>query len=290
MLFKLFSFTTITFILYVIFGIISYVFFKDALTNHFLLFFIGASVLFAAANFAYYYYQLISNVEKINRQFKDIISDERIDLLKEIKTPSVPFVETFMKKFKELINTTIGNLITAAGKASVFNAKFNFELKKTITAINENMEQFDAINSTMKDASYAITDISKNVEDFSNFMSEIEQAAKEVLLIAENVETAMESNVEMMEDGKHLINELGDNLKNISNIVNVINDIADQTNLLALNAAIEAARAGEAGRGFAVVADEVRKLAEKTQSNAHEIYEMINTVSVNAEKLIDQNL
>lgn len=290
MLFKLFSFTAVTFLLYVIFGIVSYLFFKQTFENNFLLFFLGASVLFAGVNLAYYYYQLISQVDKINKQFKEILTDERIDLLKEIKTPSIPFVETFVKKFRELINTVLGNLITAAGKASVFNAKFNHELKKTIEAINENMEQFDAINSTMKDASYAITDISKNVEEFSNFMTEIENAAKDVLQIAENVEKTMESNVEMMESGKNLINELGDNLKNISNIVNVINDIADQTNLLALNAAIEAARAGEAGRGFAVVADEVRKLAEKTQSNAHEIYEMINTVSINAEKLIEQNL
>ncbi len=290
MLFRLFTFTAVTFVLYVLGGVLGYVAFKQVFLNNFLLFFLIASVVFAGLNFWYYYVQLVKNMEKINEEFKGILSEERIDLLKEIKTPGIPFAETFIKSFKDFINNVVGNLITAAGKASVFNAKFNFELKRTIDAINENMAQFDAINSTMKDASYAITDISKNVEEFSNFMNEIKDASREVLDVATHVESNMRSNIGLMDEGKKLINELGDNLKSISNIVNVINDIADQTNLLALNAAIEAARAGEAGRGFAVVADEVRKLAEKTQANASEIYEMISTVSQNAEKLIDQNL
>ncbi len=290
MLYRLFVFTTVTFILYVSLGIVSYMFFRNTFDSYFILLFISASLGFAAVNFAYYYGKLMVGIGRMNEEFKEILSDERIDLTRDIDTSVVPSIQMFIRKFRELTNTIIGNLITAAGKASIFSAKFNFELKKTIKAINENMEQFDAINSTMQDASRAITDISKNVEEFSEFMSEVERAAKEVLSISENVEKDMEANVEMMERGKKTINELGDNLKNISNIVNVINDIADQTNLLALNAAIEAARAGEAGRGFAVVADEVRKLAEKTQSNAQEIYEMINTVSENAEKLIGQNL
>jgi len=62
---------------------------------------------------------------------------------------------------------------------------------------------------------------------------------------------------------------------NIGVILEVIRGISEQTNLLALNAAIEAARAGDAGRGFAVVADEVRSLAQRTQSSAQQIKQMI---------------
>jgi methyl-accepting chemotaxis protein len=82
------------------------------------------------------------------------------------------------------------------------------------------------------------------------------------------------------------IADLGQRSAEIGEIVALISEIAERTNLLALNAAIEAARAGEHGRGFAVVASEVRKLAEKSNSAAKDISNLVQDINRRTEQAI----
>ncbi len=73
-------------------------------------------------------------------------------------------------------------------------------------------------------------------------------------------------------------------MQEITKRIALIDDIARQTRMLSLNATIEAARAQEQGKGFAVVASEVRSLAERSQTAAAEIAELVGSSSAIAEK------
>jgi len=116
----------------------------------------------------------------------------------------------------------------------------------------------------------AIVELTASIETVSHHADDsrlVSQAAAEAALAGTKVGAESSQAMGAVRESTHqMVRAIG-----------VIREIARQTNLLSLNAAIEAAKAGNQGKGFAVVAEEVRKLAERSQTSAREIEELIST-------------
>lgn len=101
--------------------------------------------------------------------------------------------------------------------------------------------------------------------------------------IRQNAENAMQTEkiaIKAAEDARksgQAVIEAVKAMQEIAKKIAIIEDISGQTRMLSLNATIEAARAQQHGKGFAVVASEVRSLAERSQTAATEITQLVGT-------------
>jgi methyl-accepting chemotaxis protein len=110
----------------------------------------------------------------------------------------------------------------------------------------------------------------------ANIRQNTDNAQKTEIIAIEAAEDAEETGEVVAEAVKAM--------QEIAQKISVIEDISLQTRMLSLNATIEAARAQEHGRGFAVVASEVRALAERSQTAAAEITQLVAASVMTAEK------
>lgn len=180
--------------------------------------------------------------------------------------------------------------------------------------VKENTNKADALMEELNDATTTAletlkavadsnNDNAKNIESQTVMTSNIQEMIITVDSNASRMERIAGDSLNMVSEGRKLVEKLDDKASNISamneqvmntinefvknaievrGITDKINGISSQTNLLSLNASIESARAGEAGRGFAVVADEIRNLADETKTLTAEINGIVETLENNA--------
>lgn len=213
----------------------------------------------------------------------------------------------------------VGDLTRAIGRLQL-------DLRSMIGGISDSMEQLITASDTLEQTSYqtvagmdhvmqsvgTITsgavsqaedtrNASENITHMGNLIIETGSEAAALNESADNMLLASDKTNATIEDLKSSSGEVGravnmiaeltgqtnESAKTIHEAAGLISEIAEQTNLLSLNASIEAARAGEAGRGFAIVAGEIQKLAEQSNSASGSIERIVNTLMVNAGRVVE---
>lgn len=172
---------------------------------------------------------------------------------------------------------------------------------QTFANMNQVMKSVDTITSGAISQADDTRNASENITYMGNLIIEtgseaaaLNESADNMLLASDKTNATIEelkSSSEEVGRAVNIIAELteqtNESAKTIREAAGFISEIAEQTNLLSLNASIEAARAGEAGRGFAVVADEIQKLAEQSNDASGNIDQIVNTLIVNAEYVVE---
>jgi methyl-accepting chemotaxis protein len=196
--------------------------------------------------------------------FADLIAKGRLDAVLDVDDKdrteigrlkrALQAMRTSLHKIVGEVRGGTESMVTASSEIADGNLDLSRRTEMQASALEETASSMEQLTQTVRQNA----DHARQANQMAISASEV--AVKGGTVVSQVVETM------------GTINEAS---RKIAEITGVIEGIAFQTNILALNAAVEAARAGEQGRGFAVVASEVRNLAQRSNSAAKDIKQLI---------------
>ncbi|WP_186648905.1 methyl-accepting chemotaxis protein [Fluviispira vulneris] len=206
------------------------------------------------------------------------------------------FIIIFINKSTNLLHLLVNKILTVSTKLKTSSKRMQTIATKIAST---NSEQVSSLHETVS----SLTQISSMTEQLANGASNAEQKSRESKKKVDNgkdlINEMLNAMKEISQSNSSIINqadrsnkEMGEIVKLILEIQNktkVINEIVFQTKLLSFNASIEAARAGQQGKGFAVVAEEVGNLAGMSGDAAKDIAKILND-SIKKVELITSEL
>ena len=173
-------------------------------------------------------------------------------------------------------------------------AKLQEEEANTIKGIETIRESFAVVEDKYGSISESVANFQNEFKTIEEITQAFDEIVKKLVQTAddshngmENVDRSSGAVSDTIAEVEKVFEAFQASFDEIRDKVEQIGGFAKQTNLLALNASIEAARAGEAGRGFAVVADEVTNLSTEIQSVVTSIFESMQALNENNNRLVE---
>ncbi|CAE6907250.1 methyl-accepting chemotaxis protein [Vibrio alginolyticus] len=232
---------------------------------------------------------LVKPIREVVIRLEDIATGEG-DLTQRLDITSqdeIGQLASAFNRFLERLQMTIKEVVTTSRQLADKTEHAKQVVAATRNSSDAQFKEVDLVATAAEEMTQTAALVVQNAEIAVNAAGEASESAEKGQQVIRASEIQMQELLSTMTNAVPVVEDLAKNNSNITEILTVIEGISEQTNLLALNAAIEAARAGEQGRGFAVVADEVRNLASRTQSSVGEIREVIASVQIGTQAVVE---